>query len=759
MVGQFIPSSGNKSFILSWGIRESREISLQKGYINIQKIADHLHLSSQHIEAAQRIYLMALQRNFTMGRNNSYVAASCLYTICRREKSPIMLIDFSDILQTPVKPLGKTFLKLLRLLHINVPNIDPSLFLERFAHKLNLKNDIYKVTYTGIKLIQAMTRDWISTGRRPTGLCGAALLISTRIHGISINSNTIADIVRISNPTIIKRLSEFKNTNTAKIKASEFDKISITDIPSNSIPPCVIYDNKKKLKHNFIEKNKTLSLCDSEEQDNRSRKSISYGETFSDDIFSQKSNDENNLNMISNINDDNTSNDNNLSHIDGPSFNNNNNNEHSTNSITYDNKEKSSTESEKEKNINHSNNGINLEEICNENPEGNDIDNLALKIINTINIENNPNILKNVNNNFSINCDEKIDYTSNLEKCEFKKKKELFMDNFSMKSTTSMCSINKLSDMESYVSASNFSDNINELNKAKISDEKNSLINDEMKNGEKINTFINNDTNINDNISYGSNDDDSNSNMIKTMPNSSNSSNLSLSRNYYNETTYLETNNIIESNNNTVSSNILEQNNLDKEKQKIDSSYCTTLKETVSCELNSILNEVEDYNFLECNIQNKDRNNKKNMNNVNILTDFNYFFENNSNSVNDQNTSFCGNSDTSIDQNDETLSDIYDSEIESMILTEKEKEVKMLIWDDMMKNYLPHICKQLKRQKKRSNEENNNEKKKIRNKKKKVEDYSETQSTGDSVLKALEKSDKNLPNKINYDVLKSLFSS
>lgn len=363
---------------MSWGIRESREISLQKGYVNIQKIADHLHLSSQHIEAAQRIYLMALQRNFTMGRNNSYVAASCLYTICRREKSPIMLIDFSDILQTPVKPLGKTFLKLLRLLHINVPNIDPSLFLERFAHKLNLKNDIYKVTYTGIKLIQAMTRDWISTGRRPTGLCGAALLISTRMHGICINSNTIADIVRISNPTIIKRLAEFKNTSTAQIKASEFDKISINDIPSNTIPPCVIYYNKKKFKDNISEKNKTLSLCDDVDNlsEDMSCTLINNEENKMDsdmlnDNFSSSKNEENKTTLLSSTH----------SNIDN-------------NDLIF-NKNHSD-------HLSNSDYSIHVDEICNENPKGNDIHNLAQKIMNTINLDINSNILKNVDTKINL---------------------------------------------------------------------------------------------------------------------------------------------------------------------------------------------------------------------------------------------------------------------------------------------------------------------------------------------------------------------
>ncbi len=32
-------------------------------------------------------------------------------------------------------------------------------------------------------LDQVMRRDWICTGRRPTGLCGAALLVAARYHG------------------------------------------------------------------------------------------------------------------------------------------------------------------------------------------------------------------------------------------------------------------------------------------------------------------------------------------------------------------------------------------------------------------------------------------------------------------------------------------------------------------------------------------------------------------------------------------------
>ncbi|VTZ70113.1 transcription factor IIIb subunit, putative [Plasmodium chabaudi chabaudi] len=718
MVGQFIPSSGTKSFILSWGIRESREISLQKGYINIQKIADNLHLSSQHIEAAQRIYLMALQRNFTMGRNNSYVAASCLYTICRREKSPIMLIDFSDILQTPVKPLGKTFLKLLRLLHISVPNIDPSLFLERFAYKLNLKNDIYKVTYTGIKLIQAMTRDWISTGRRPTGLCGASLLIATRIHGITINSNTIAEVVRISNPTIIKRLYEFKNTNIAKIKASEFDKISIDDIPSSSIPPCVISDNKKKIKYNLLQKNKTLSLCDSEEQYALCSNSICSVENYEKNINSQ------NINASSYFDNNSTKciSDQELDHnkffntTQSGIINSSNEVEYCTSTITasssiIDDKEKyqdgdtnkinkNCKEKKNDKNEEHirsSSNEINLDEICNDNPEGNDIDNLAFKIINTIDIEKNSEFLK-------------ISNTSLLNE------------------------LGALKNGHTKYDTSN-----KEPNKMNLQNQ------DIQKNTQNMM--------------------DSSKLQSANLTNSETSTSALVDNNENDE--YNETKESTEQKyKNTSNFDIINDNNLRQNNKALDNStYCTTLKQTVNSELSNAINDINDeFNLFDNNAISKNSSNTTSglskMNDVNnILTDFNYFFENNSNTINDQSANFDINSDDSEQINDETISDSYDSEIENIILSEKERKIKMLIWDDVMKGCMPNISKNMKRQKKRQNTDINNSKNKIPNNKQNVDNPQDQLSTGDSVIKALEKSNKLLPKKINYDVLKSLFSS
>lgn len=235
-VGQFIPTSG---FTMSYGAREVRELTLQRGYANIQRIADRLRLPMTLVEAAQRVYLLGVQRGFTAGRINQHVAAACLYISCRRDRSPQMLIDFSDVLMAPVKTLGRIFVKLLRVLRIHVPTIDPSLFMERFASQMELEDKSHEVTQTGVRLVQAMTRDWIAAGRRPTGLCGAALLIAARYHGFQINPEDISSIIRMASSTIARRLSEFQRTSTAQLKQADFESTDLLALPIVTEPPCV----------------------------------------------------------------------------------------------------------------------------------------------------------------------------------------------------------------------------------------------------------------------------------------------------------------------------------------------------------------------------------------------------------------------------------------------------------------------------------------------------------------------------------------
>ncbi|CAE8672380.1 unnamed protein product [Polarella glacialis] len=251
------------------GAPSSQELAINRGITKIGFIADRLQLSAQIQEAGRRMYQLAVQMNFNAGRPTRYVASACLYVVCRRNRSPHMLIDFSDVLQTPVKTIGACYMRLMRRLvggdpayppamgtgAIEVPMVDPSIFIERFARKLSLGGMQRKVQNTAMRLIQYMHRDWICIGRRPNGLCGAALLIASYYHGLRCSAKDIADTVRISEGTLRNRLTEMKDTPLALMSREQFEKANPDAVPSAledqgqlALPPCMIKRNRREIR-------------------------------------------------------------------------------------------------------------------------------------------------------------------------------------------------------------------------------------------------------------------------------------------------------------------------------------------------------------------------------------------------------------------------------------------------------------------------------------------------------------------------------
>lgn len=62
-----------------------------------------------------------------------------------------------------------------------------------------------------------MMLDWMSYGRRPSSLCGAALLISARFHGEVLTTAEVCKTVLVCDETIRKRLAEFNQTKLAQL--------------------------------------------------------------------------------------------------------------------------------------------------------------------------------------------------------------------------------------------------------------------------------------------------------------------------------------------------------------------------------------------------------------------------------------------------------------------------------------------------------------------------------------------------------------
>jgi transcription factor IIIB subunit 2 len=260
MVGQFVSATSSKAYTGGGGgkggggrygySRDSRETTLANGRRRIQDLASRLRLGTHYVDAAHRLFAIAVEKNFVQGRRTAHVVAACLYMACRQEKSQHMLIDFSDALQVNVFTLGACFLKFRRLLGLKLELIDPALYIYRFAAHLDLESNrtntenhetmttstatttdpSQAVALTALRLVARMKRDWIVAGRRPAGICAAALLIAARAHGCGgVTRDDVTRVLRVCGMTVHKRVQEFECTPSSQLALEQFHTLEFFD--------------------------------------------------------------------------------------------------------------------------------------------------------------------------------------------------------------------------------------------------------------------------------------------------------------------------------------------------------------------------------------------------------------------------------------------------------------------------------------------------------------------------------------------------
>lgn len=129
--------------------------------------------------------------------------------------------------QVNVFVLGSTYLKLVKVCgqSAQIPAIDPSLYITRFTQLLDFGDETQKVAQDAVRLVQRFDRDWMNTGRRPAGICGACCLLAARMNNFRRSVEEVVQVVKIADITIKKRLNEFKNTPTGQLSVQDFRSV------------------------------------------------------------------------------------------------------------------------------------------------------------------------------------------------------------------------------------------------------------------------------------------------------------------------------------------------------------------------------------------------------------------------------------------------------------------------------------------------------------------------------------------------------
>ncbi|KAF7117168.1 hypothetical protein CNMCM5793_005888 [Aspergillus hiratsukae] len=215
------------------GAMESREITEQNGTRYINQLSRALNIPESAMKAAGQVFKLAVGLNFIQGRRTKTVAAVCLYIACRRQDgNTVMLIDFADVLMVNVFKLGRTYKALLDELRLGgnvflMNPIDPESLIYRFAKQLEFGTATMQVASEAVRIVQRMNRDWMTTGRRPAGICGAALILAARMNNFRRTVREVVYVVKVTEITINQRLNEFSSTESAELTVDQFRSVQL----------------------------------------------------------------------------------------------------------------------------------------------------------------------------------------------------------------------------------------------------------------------------------------------------------------------------------------------------------------------------------------------------------------------------------------------------------------------------------------------------------------------------------------------------
>jgi transcription factor IIIB subunit 2 len=214
----------------------SHRPSIEIARRGIAAIARQMEISADLVEMATAVYKLAVNVNAVSGARTCVLCA-CLYAVCRRENTTHMLYDFADgVKESPLVILH--YMKLIcRATSTAVPPLDSSLLLSRLAEQLGIGDAVLtqNVCVCALKILRMMEDSWINQGRRPLGLCAAALIIACEAFHVPIDSREICTYVRLTGHTLQQRLVEFWNTPASKLEnLDEYDPTTVNiQLPTN----------------------------------------------------------------------------------------------------------------------------------------------------------------------------------------------------------------------------------------------------------------------------------------------------------------------------------------------------------------------------------------------------------------------------------------------------------------------------------------------------------------------------------------------
>ncbi|MFW9844649.1 MAG: transcription initiation factor IIB [Candidatus Thorarchaeota archaeon] len=192
-----------------WHIRSrlhsSQHRNLSIAMSEMQRLSSQLGIPRDVRETAALVYRKSLMKRIVRGRSIESVVAASVYLACRIHRIPRSLDEIATETEVDRKKIGHAVRLVVSKIKVNVPLPSAKDLIPRLSSDLMLNG---RTVMRATEIIQRAKERYVTIGKAPNGIAGAALYIAGILEDDRRTQREIAIASRVTEVTIRNRYKE-----------------------------------------------------------------------------------------------------------------------------------------------------------------------------------------------------------------------------------------------------------------------------------------------------------------------------------------------------------------------------------------------------------------------------------------------------------------------------------------------------------------------------------------------------------------------
>ena len=183
----------------------TQEKNIFKAKRKLELIASKHNLPKTAEDDAFMLFRRVVDAGLNIGRSNTEILYACVYASCIMHSIPKTALELTAFTGIDKTKMLSAFKQIKRELNLNLPQIDPVDFVQRFGSRLGLKQTTMSLAS---QIIVKLKKTAVMAGKQPKTIVASAIYIASKMNNDNRTQREVANATGVLEVTIRKRSRE-----------------------------------------------------------------------------------------------------------------------------------------------------------------------------------------------------------------------------------------------------------------------------------------------------------------------------------------------------------------------------------------------------------------------------------------------------------------------------------------------------------------------------------------------------------------------